>query len=71
VKIVAGHGDYKSPIPSPDAQEFERLITEHPIYVVSAVKGYCPPYVLENYQLQDMQVLTKVVGRKIKSEENK
>lgn len=68
IRIVANHGDYKSPIPYPDAQEFERLLDQGPVYIVSAIQGYCPSYVLENYQLQDMQVLTKVVGRKTESE---
>jgi hypothetical protein len=64
VKILAAHGDYASPKPYPDENNFQQLFENFPIYIVSAVKGYCPDYVLNNYELADLKVLTKVIGKK-------
>ena len=49
VQIVSDHGDYVSPFPVPDEQQFELMIQKKTMYVVSPVKGYCPGYILDGY----------------------
>ncbi|MHC4329830.1 MAG: hypothetical protein ACYSWW_17075, partial [Planctomycetota bacterium] len=60
VKIVSGT------VNSRDAPEFnertiERLVKERPIYVVSLKPGYCPAFVLDNYDLVRVSILRRVV----------
>ncbi|MBN1818389.1 MAG: DUF2723 domain-containing protein [Sedimentisphaerales bacterium] len=46
VRIVSHHGDYQSPLPYPDQDQFEEWFRLWPVYVVSPVPGYCPRYIL-------------------------
>ncbi|MFH1716994.1 MAG: DUF2723 domain-containing protein [Planctomycetota bacterium] len=62
VKIVSGA------VNSDGAQKFDeqtigQLLKERPIYVVSARPGYCPEFVLDNYDLARAGILWQVVKR--------
>lgn len=46
VRIVSHHGDYQSPLPYPDQEQFEQWLRLWPVYIVSPVTGYCPSYIL-------------------------
>jgi len=61
VKIV-------SVVSSVDAPEFNeqtvgQILKERPVYVVSRKPGYCPEFILKNYDLIQAGVLWRVVGR--------
>ena len=49
VKIISRHGDYKNPIDFVTVQTLDDLLTEDAVYVVTPEKGYCPKFILENY----------------------
>jgi hypothetical protein len=51
-----------------DAPEFNKqtvgqILKERPVYVVSRKPGYCPEFILKNYDLIQAGVLWRVVGR--------
>jgi len=63
VKIVSGVIKSEN-APRFDEQTFERLLKERAVYVVSRRPGYCPAFVLDNYDLVPAGVLWRVVERK-------
>ena len=63
VKIVSGTAKSKD-APRFDKTTIERLLQDGPIYVVSPKPGYCPAFVLDNYELVQAGLLWRVVGRK-------
>jgi hypothetical protein len=62
VKIVSGTAKSKD-APRFDKTTIERLLQDGPIYVVSPKPGYCPAFVLDNYELVQAGLLWRVVGR--------
>jgi len=63
VKIVSGTAKSKD-APRFDETTIERLLQDSPIYVVSPKAGYCPAFVLDNYELVQTGLLWRVIGRK-------
>ena len=49
VKIISGHGDYKNPIDFVTVKTLDELLRQEAVYVVSPQKGYCPRFILDNY----------------------
>jgi hypothetical protein len=49
VTVVSGHGSVDN-LKNYDEDIIDRLFTEHAIYVVSPVPGYCPEFLLERYE---------------------
>ena len=51
VRIISDpdHGDYKNPIDFVTVQTLDDLLAGRAVYVVSHQKGYCPKFILENY----------------------
>ena len=62
VKIVSGAIKSEN-APRFDGRTVEQLLKERPIYVVSRRPGYCPAFVLDNYDLVPAGVLWRVVER--------
>jgi hypothetical protein len=63
VKIVSDY--YKGEnAPNFNEQTIGQLMKEHAIYVVSAARGYCPDFILDNYDTVQKGVLYRVVERK-------
>ena len=64
VKILALHGSYQNPVEYPTMAQFNRLIEDGRLFVVSNVKGYCQPeYLLDNCDFVKASVLYKVVPK--------
>ena len=63
VKVVSRHGDYQNPIEFPAKDNFESLLAERSVYVVSIVAGYCPAFILENYDFVQTGSLYRVVKK--------
>jgi hypothetical protein len=63
VKIVSGHRSYTNPIELPSVETINRLLEHNSIYVVSPVKGYCPGFLLEDYDFVSHGLLYQVVPR--------
>jgi len=62
VKIVSGTVNSKDS-PEFNEQTIEKLMQDRSVYVVSPVIGYCPAFVLDNYELEQVDVLWRVVSR--------
>ena len=60
VKILSRHGSYQSPMPFPTDSEFDDLIKQGRIFVVTPEKDYCPVYLFENYDFVQAGVIYKV-----------
>ena len=60
VKIVTGIVSSQG-APPYDLSVLERLVGTQPVYVTSKQRGYCPPFVLEKYELAQAGVLWRVV----------
>ncbi len=60
VKIVSGTVNSRD-APKFNEQTIEQLLKEWPIYVVSPKPGYCPAFVLDNYDLVRVGILWQVV----------
>ena len=63
VKIVSGTVNSEN-APRFDAHTFEQLLKSGPIYVVSPEPGYCPAFVLEDYNFVPVGILWRVVEPK-------
>ena len=61
-KVVSGIVNSKD-APRFDEQTIEQLLEDRSIYVVSPKPGYCPEFVLENYDLVRAGILWQVVER--------
>ena len=59
VAIVSGTINSEN-APIFDAQSLGRLLKSRPVYVVSAKPGYCPEFVLDNYDLARSGILWRV-----------
>ncbi|MHC4159680.1 MAG: protein O-mannosyl-transferase family [Planctomycetota bacterium] len=60
VKIVSKY--YMSEnAPAFTEDAIERLMESSPVYVVSPLPGYCPPFLLERYKFKQVGILWKVV----------
>lgn len=60
VKIIASVGNRKNPLEF-NEQTIEKLLKETPVYVVSPVPGYCPRFLLEQYEFKHAGALWEVV----------
>jgi len=62
IKIISGLIDSEG---SPEFNEntIEKLLNERPVYVVSPVKGYCPPFLLERYGFEPAGIIWRVVKK--------
>jgi len=49
VKVLSLHGSYKSPVAFPTEDTIAEMLAQNRVYVVSPLRGYCPDYLLENY----------------------
>ena len=64
VRIVSSHGDYRSPLPEPDAATLQHWLSETGVYVVSPVLGYCPAFLLgKEYDLEPAGPLYRITLR--------
>jgi len=63
VKIISNVGSSEG---SPEFNEMtvEELLSERAVYVVSAVQGYCPEYLLERYSFVPVSIVWRVGERK-------
>jgi hypothetical protein len=64
IKVVSTHGSYQSPIPFPTEQNIEQLLSSYLIYVVSPVRRYCPPFILERYYFVRSDGIWKISERR-------
>jgi hypothetical protein len=62
VKIASGYVISEEG-PRFDERTVEQLLKDRPVYVVSPKPGYCPTFVLDNYDLEQAGVLYRVVER--------
>jgi len=65
VKVVSGIASSKN-APSFNAHTIKQLLKDRSVYVVSRQAGYCPSFVLDNYDLAPAGVLWRVVEREKK-----
>jgi hypothetical protein len=63
VKVVSVHHS-SAGAPVLDEETVAGLMKSSGVYVVSAVRGYCPRFLLDNYDFVESGVLQKVVERK-------
>lgn len=63
VKIVSGTINSKD-APKFDEQSIGQLLKDRPIYVVSPKPGYCPTFVLDNYDFVRVGILWRIVESK-------
>lgn len=64
VTIISGAVNSEGASPFKE-QTFGTLLESRPIYVVSQKPGYCPAFVLEDYDLVQTSILWKVVAKKL------
>ena len=60
IKIVSFHPNRENPVVF-DEQTIPKLLAETSIYVVSLAPGYCPQFLLEQYEFQQAGIIWKVV----------
>ena len=65
VKIISGAVNSKN-APRFDEQTVEQLLEDRPVYVISPRPGYCPAFVLDNYDLVRAGILWQVSEREKK-----
>ena len=63
VKIISGAASSKDP-PKFNEQAIGQLLKKRPVYVVSKKPGYCPAFVLDNYNVVRAGILWRVVESK-------
>lgn len=63
VKIISGTVNSKDS-PKLNEHTIGQLLRERSIYIVSPKPGYCPAFILEDYELSRTDILWKVEGRK-------
>ncbi|UCF14646.1 MAG: hypothetical protein JSW59_14625, partial [Phycisphaerales bacterium] len=59
VAIVSGAFNSEN-APTFDAQSLDQLFKDRPIYVVSTKPGYCPEFLLDNYDFTRKGILWQV-----------
>ncbi len=62
VKVVSGIVSSRN-APCCNEDTIEQLLTERPIYVISRQAGYCPKFILDNYDLVPAGLLWRVIKR--------
>ncbi len=60
IRIVSDHPNRKNPLVF-NEQTVPELLTETSVYVVSPLTGYCPQFLLEQYEFEQAGILWKVV----------
>ena len=63
VKIVSNY-DWSKDAPELNEDTAAKYVNESALYVVSPVRGYCPGFLLENYDFEQIWPLYKVVPKK-------
>lgn len=63
VTIVSGHGSVNN-LKEYGQDVLDKLLTRRVVYVVSPVAGYCPDFLLEQYDFTKAGVLWRVIERK-------
>ncbi len=63
ITVVSDHGTIHN-LDRYGDNMIDKLYTQHAIYVVSAVAGYCPQFLLERYDFEKTGVLYKAVEKK-------
>ncbi len=63
-KIISINGHYDNPVDIPTEETIEGLLRQGPVYVVTAKKGYCPKFMLENFDFIPKGPLFQAVVRK-------
>jgi hypothetical protein len=63
-KILSINGHYENPIDIPTEETIANLMKKGPVYVVTAMKGYCPQFMLDNYDFVPKGPLYQLVVRK-------
>jgi hypothetical protein len=61
VKIVSWHQGYTNPIEFPTVDTIEKIMENTDVYVVSPVGGYCPQFLLDNYDFVPRGSIYEVV----------
>jgi len=64
IKIVSEHSSYKNPMDFVTAETLDGLLAEKSVYVVSAQKGYCPEFILDNYDFVESGPVYKIAVKK-------
>jgi hypothetical protein len=62
IKIVSDHDSSQNTLPLSQA-EIETLIKGVPVYVTSPTKGYCPTYLLENFDFSKQGLLYQATAK--------
>ena len=62
IKIVSFHANRKNPVVF-NEQTVPKLLAETSVYVVSPLAGYCPRFLLEQYEFEQAGILWKVVEK--------
>jgi hypothetical protein len=62
VKIISNVGSSEGS-PEFDEVTIEKLLSERAVYVVSAIRGYCPEYLLERYSFVPAGIIWRVVEK--------
>ncbi len=62
IKIVSFHPNRKNPVVF-NEQTVPKLLAEASIYVVSPLVEYCPQFLLEQYEFEQVALIWKVVGQ--------
>lgn len=64
VRIVSDHNNSSKGAPAFNQETITQLMNDSAVYVSSPVKGYCPEFLLDNYNFVQAGVLWRVVERK-------
>ena len=62
VDIISGHGSYDN-LSGYSKEQVGELLRSRPAYIVSPVKGYCPDFILEEFDFEKAGVLYRIVTR--------
>jgi hypothetical protein len=62
--ILSINGHYENPIDIPTEENMDALLRQRPVYVVTAMRGYCPQFMLDDYDFIQKGPLYQIVDRK-------
>ena len=62
VMIISGHGSVNN-LKEIDENTMKKMVSGTSVYIVSPIKGYCPGFILENYDFVNAGVLFRIVER--------
>jgi len=70
VKVVSFHPNRKNPVEF-NKESVPELLATTSIYVVSPVKGYCPQWLLDEYEFEKAGVIWKIKNKRYQNQEKK